>query len=70
MSAELDDFRFDAAHYPEPGPGHVGVVSEFIDAVNGSAWDRHDGHRAANLSHIIGAAYTSARNGHEVDLAD
>ncbi len=52
------------------GEGHVSVVREFIEAVQGNDWQSHRGQEGLRRAQIIEAIYQSAQEGREIALTD
>ena len=49
-----------------PGGAHLEVVAEFVDAIRGNQWERHQGAEGLARARIIDACYQSASEGREV----
>jgi predicted dehydrogenase len=51
-----------------PGGDHREVVAEFVDAIRGGQWERHQGAEGLARTRIIDACYQSASEGREVSV--
>jgi predicted dehydrogenase len=50
------------------GEGHIAVVRNFVEAINGGDWSSHTGREGLRRAQIIDACYQSALEGREVSL--
>ncbi len=58
--------------YPEVEMGdmHLGTVRHFLQVIEGGDWSAHAGAEGLRRARIIDACYQSAREGHEIMIAD